>query len=321
MNMRSGFAKVLIALAALLLLSVNQISDLEGSERVAPKTSAADRYAFDFETVKSDGPRLNLRSAILVNYENGEVLYAKNAEMTHPIASISKLVAAMVVLDNVKDFNARQLVIKDDAIKSSFSRLRPGLDVSLRDLLYLSLMISDNRATRALSRATAGTLTDFVDLMNMKARQLGLDQTVFYDPTGLDERNVSTAHEVAIIMHHAYSYPEIARITALKRQTVGVKRGKRTYTMDLRNTNRLMDAPYHVLAGKTGYIDASDYCLATMVEDPAGKKLTLVVLGAPGGSLRFREARKLATWGFKELNGDTLPVPAKPTRKSRFKPS
>lgn len=321
MSMRSGFVKVLIALAALLLLSVNQINNLEGSERLVPAQPTADRYAFDFESVKSDGPRLNLRSAILVNYDNGEVLYAKNAEMSHPIASISKLVAAMVVLDNVKDFSAKQTVNKEDALKSSFSRLRPGLELSLRDLLYLSLMISDNRATRALSRATAGSITDFVDLMNMKVRQLGLDHTVFYDPTGLDERNVSTAHEVAILMHHAYSYPEIARITALKRQTVSVRRGKRTYSMDLRNTNRLMDSPYHVLAGKTGYIDASDYCLATMVEDPAGKKLTLVVLGAPGGSLRFREARKLASWGFKELNGDVTPVPSKPIRKSRVKQS
>ncbi|MCM2272224.1 MAG: serine hydrolase [candidate division Zixibacteria bacterium] len=319
--MRSGFVKVMISLGALLLLSVNQINNLEGSERLGPVQPTADRYAFDFESVKSDGPRLNLRSAILVNYDNGEVLYAKNAEMSHPIASISKLVAAMVVLDNVKDFTAKQTVNKEDALRSSFSRLRPGLELSLRDLLYLSLMISDNRATRALSRATAGSITDFVDLMNMKVRQLGLDHTVFYDPTGLDERNVSTAHEVAILMHHAYSYPEIARITALKRQTVSVKRGKRTYSMDLRNTNRLMDSPYHVLAGKTGYIDASDYCLATMVEDPAGKKLTLVVLGAPGGSLRFREARKLASWGFKELNGDTVPVPSKPIRKSRVKQS
>jgi D-alanyl-D-alanine carboxypeptidase len=188
----------------------------------------------------------------------------------------------MVALDNVKDFNVRQSISKEDALKSSFSRLRPGLELSLRDLLYASLMISDNRATRALARATAGSLTEFVDLMNTKVRALGLDHTVFFDPTGLDERNVSTAHEVA--------------------------------------TNRLMDAPYRVLAGKTGHIDASAYCLATMVQDGGGKKLTLVVLGAPGGSLRFREARKLATWGFKELGGGEPIVKPKPVARKTKAP-
>lgn len=312
MRLLGWVGKVAIALAGLILLSANSIDLLEGADHVEDRLVQAGNYAFDFETVKPNGPRLNLRSAILVNYDNGEVLYAKNPEMTHPIASISKLVAAMVALDNVKDFNVKQSISKEDALKSSFSRLRPGLELSLRDLLYASLMISDNRATRALARATAGSLTDFVDLMNTKVRALGLDHTVFFDPTGLDERNVSTAHEVAIILHHAYSYPEIARITALKHQTISVKRGRKNYRLDLGNTNRLMDAPYRVLAGKTGHIDASAYCLATMVQDGGGKKLTLVVLGAPGGSLRFREARKLATWGFKELGGGEPIVKPKP---------
>lgn len=322
MRLASWIGKVLIVLAGILLLAFNQIDVLEGANHVEAKLVTAGNYAFDFETVKADGPRLNLRSAILVNYENGDVLYAKNAEMTHPIASISKLVAAMVVLDNVKDFNARQSISKEDAVKSSFSRLRPGHELSLRDLLYTSLMISDNRATRALARATAGSLTSFVDLMNTKVRALGLDHTVFFDPTGLDERNVSTAHEVAIILHHAYTYPEIARITALKKQTVYIKRGRKNYSLQLGNTNRLMDAPYRVLAGKTGYIDASRYCLASMVQDAGGHKLTLVVLGAPGGSTRFREARKLASWGFKEIGGGEPVVQPKAARtKTKSKTS
>lgn len=306
--------KILLVLTALVLLSVNEIDLLEGADKVEASTLGSGGYAFDFESVKPNGPRLNLRSAILVNYDNGQVLYAKNSEMTHPIASISKLIAAMVVLDNVKDFSVKQTISKEDAEKSSFSRLRAGHELTLQDLLYASLMISDNRATRALARATAGTLTSFVDLMNTKVRTLGLEHTVFFDPTGLDERNVSTAHELAIVLHHAYSYPEIARITALKKQVISVKRGRRNYTLQLSNTNRLMDAPYRVLAGKTGYIDSARYCLATMVQDGGGHKLTLVVLGAPGGSTRFREARKLATWGFKELGGGEPVVKPKVAR-------
>lgn len=300
MKLTPRASKIAIGLAILLLLAVNQINNLEGSETPLPATMVR-TYSFDFETVRPKGPRLNLRSAILVNYDNGDVLFAKNAEMAHPIASISKLVSAMVVLDKVQDFKQKQTISKEDALKSSFSRLRPNYQLTLEDLLHTSLMISDNRATRALARATSGSIEAFVQAMNEKVKTLGLEHTVFFDPTGLDSRNVSTALEVAKILHHAYSYPKIAQITSMKKHLVSIKRGKRTYMLQLGNTNRLMDSPYHVLAGKTGYIEESAYCLTTIVENAKGEKLTLVVLGSPSGGLRFREARKLATWGFKEL--------------------
>lgn len=301
MKLSPRLSKIAVGLAVLLLLAVNQINNLEGSE--APVQAEMVRtYSFDFETVRPKGPKLNIRSAILVNYDNGDVLYAKNAEMVHPIASISKLVAAMVILDKIQDFSVRQVVTKEDAFRSSFSHLRPGYQMTLEDLLHTSLMISDNRATRALARATSGSYELFVQAMNEKVQTLGLEHTVFFDPTGLDARNVSTAHEVAKILHHAYSYPKIAEITSTKKYIVGFKRGRRSYLMELRNTNHLMDAPYHVLAGKTGYIEESAYCLTTIVQNDKGEKLTLVVLGAPGGGLRFKEARKLATWGFHELS-------------------
>lgn len=309
MNRASKVIKIAVILAVLLcVLAGNRINNLEGSE--APVQAELVRnYSFDFETVRPNGPRLNLRSAILVNYDNGDVLYAKNAEMVHPIASISKIVAAMVIFDKVTDFRQLQTVSKEDAFKSSFSRLRPGYQMSLDDLLHTALIISDNRATRALARATSGSIEAFVADMNAKMKELGMEHTVFFDPTGLDNRNVSTAHEVAKILHHAYRYSQIAEITSLKFYNVRIKRGKRTFAMQLRNTNRLMDSPYHVLTGKTGYIEAAAYCLTTMVENNTGEKLTLVVLGAPTGGTRFREARKLANWGFKELLKEH-PVPA-----------
>jgi serine-type D-Ala-D-Ala endopeptidase (penicillin-binding protein 7) len=260
---------------------------------VIPKTDP-----FDFESVKATGPKLNLRSALLVNFDNGKVLYAKNSEMAQPIASLSKLVAAMVVLDNITDFSKTMVISKGDAYQSSFTRLRQGWELTLNDLLHASLMASDNRATRALARAVAGNYSDFAARMNEKCAALGLKSTVFFDPTGLDSRNVSTAHEVALILLAAYKYPLIAAITSSKSRTIAIK-NRRRLTLDLRNTNRLMySSPFQVLAGKTGFIEASAYCLATLLKNDRGEKLTLVVLGAPGGSLRFREAKKLATWGF-----------------------
>lgn len=291
-------AVVIVAVAVL----SGRLGGVGGSGSVAASVSRAPQLPdFDFDNVRSDGPKLSLRSAILVNYKNGEVLYAKNAEMVHPIASISKLVAAMVLLDAKVDMLRTQTISKEDAFQSSRSHLAAGWEFSLDDLLHAALMISDNRATRALARAVSGSTESFVLAMNEKARQLGLKNTVFYDPTGLDARNVSTAHEVALILHYAYKYPQIAQITSLKNYQIRVVNRKRRI-LKLGNSNRLVNySPFRVLAGKTGYIDESAYCLATLVANAAGEKLTLVVLGAPGGMTRFREARKLALWGFKKI--------------------
>ena len=293
---------IVIALTISALIAAGQLTAVSGSNTatasVPPKLNIAD---LDFEKVRANGPKLSLRSAILVNYQNGEVLYAKNAEMVHPIASISKLVAAMVVLDSKIDLKKTQIISKEDAYQSSRSHLAAGWELSLNDLLHAALMISDNRSTRTLARAVSGSIDNFVVAMNEKARRLGLRNTVFFDPTGLDARNVSTAHEVALIMHYAYKYPQIAQITSDKNYQIRVLNRKRRL-LRLGNSNRLVNySPFTVLAGKTGHIDESAYCLATLVANSAGEKLTLVVLGAPGGKLRFREARKLALWGFKQI--------------------
>jgi serine-type D-Ala-D-Ala endopeptidase (penicillin-binding protein 7) len=246
-------------------------------------------------------PKVNLRSVMVMDYDNGKVLYAKNADLVHPIASISKLVAAMVILDNKTDLSASQTISKDDAYQSSMSHLRPGWELTLHDLLYTSLMISDNRATRALSRAVSGTYDDFAAEMNKKVQELGLTNTVFYDPTGLDCRNVSTANELAVILQAAYKYNLIAEITSQKKYVVTFKYRKRTRTLQLANTNHLIGSQFQVLAGKTGYIQASAYCLVTLLQNDKGEKLAMILLGAPQGGLRFKEARKLATWGFQQI--------------------
>lgn len=257
-------------------------------------------YHFDFENVKK-GPYLNLKAALLVNYDNGKVLYAKNADRVRPIASISKLVTAMVVLDSGVDLDTTETITKQDARRSSKSRLRVGTRMTLRDLLHSTLLSSDNRAARALARATAGSVEDFAVLMNRKARQMGLKSTEFVEPSGLDSRNVSTATEVAKILHHAREYKPLAEITSKKRHTLRFlnrKNGKLT----IANTNQIIWSPWWVLAGKTGYIQAADYCLTTLVRNKSGQRLSLVVLGVPGDKLRFKEARRLLDWGFRNIS-------------------
>jgi len=293
------FPKVLLLLAAFVFFSANTIYLIEdngGTLQASPNK----RYDFDFGDVRK-GPYLNLKSALLVNYDNGEVLYSKNAKRSRPIASISKLVAAMVILDAQVDLNRTEKITKADARRSSRSRLKVGFELTLSDLLHAALLSSDNRATRALARATCGSIVKFVDRMNQKVQVLGLDNTVFFDPAGLDARNVSNANEVAKILHYAYDYPEVARITALKEYRVKIVNRKNTYRQMV-NTNRFIHSPYKVLTGKTGYIQASDYCLTTLLKNKRGQRLTLVVLGVPGDKLRFKEARKLADWGFKQIS-------------------
>ena len=242
-------------------------------------------------------PYLNLKSAILVNYSNGEVLYTRNADTPRPIASITKLVTAMVLLDQGLDLQATQTITRDDARRSSKSRLKIGDELTLIDLLYASLLNSDNRAARALARAACGSIDKCVKEMNFKMKKLGLKNTVFVEPTGLDSRNVSTAHEVARILHYAYDYALIADITSKETKLCDVVNRKNKH-LRMANTNLIVHSKYTVLGGKTGYIRAAGYCLATLVEGKKGERLTCVVLGVPGDRLRFKEARRLVDWGF-----------------------
>ncbi len=297
---RKTLPKVLLLLAAFVFFSANTVYFLE----VPPgpvQTTASNVYHLDFSNVRTKAPYLNLKSALLVDYDNGQVLYAKNPDKVRPIASISKLVTAMVVLDKGIDLDSTEAITREDARRSSRSRLRVGYELTRLDLLYAALMNSDNRAARALARATCGSIEDFAREMNFKMKKLGLKDTHFVEPTGLDSRNVSTAHEVARILHHAYDYELIARITSEKHHQCKVV-NRKGLSVPMANTNLIIHSRHHVLSGKTGYIRAADYCLATIVENKQGKHLTAVVLGVPGDRLRFREARKLLDWGFKQLD-------------------
>jgi len=297
---REKLPSVLVMLAVFVFFSANTIYFLEADD-ITQQAGFRNRCEFNFDNVKK-GPYLNLKSAILVNYENGDVIYSKNAETVRSIASISKLVTAMVLLDNGIDLKKKtEKITKKDAKRSSRSRLNIGFEMTLYDLLHASLMNSDNRAARALARAVSGSQEAFIKEMNRKVKQLGLKKTEFYDPTGLDSRNVSTAHEVAKILHYAYQYKLIAEITSKKKYRVKILNRKNTYR-PMANTNMIIHSPYKVLSGKTGYIRAADYCLTTLIRNKKGERLTLVVLGVPGDKLRFKEARRLIDWGYKNIS-------------------
>jgi serine-type D-Ala-D-Ala endopeptidase (penicillin-binding protein 7) len=303
---RSTLPKVLLLLAGFVFFSANTVHFLgEPATDGALHASIGKNYQFDFDHVRK-GPYLNVKSALLVNYENGEVVYSKDHDTERPVASITKLVTAMVVLDSGIDLDSvTEIITRTDARRSSRSRLLIGYEMTLRDLLHACLMNSDNRAARALARAVSGSIEEFAVQMNRKVKKLGLENTVFYEPTGLDARNVSTAHEVAKILHYSFDYELIAHITSLQRYDCRVL-NRRNRIVPMANTNLLIHSRYGVLAGKTGYIRAADYCLVTLVQADDGQRLTLVVLGAPFDRIRFREARKLLDWGVKQLQREPV---------------
>jgi D-alanyl-D-alanine endopeptidase (penicillin-binding protein 7) len=287
-----------VGLAAIFVVFHNFVST-ESALRLIGEIE--NRKAFEFELPDSNlcnGIRLNLKSAIAIDNESHEVLYCYNADNIVPIASISKLITAMVVLDNYQPDSIIS-ISAEDSFGSSRSIFRTGDQATVRDMLHASLIRSDNRATRALARFMGGTIDNFVVKVNEKIHNIGLENTVMYEPTGLDDRNRSTAADCAKLINHAMLYQEITRITSLQQYSFSLTNRKKI--KNIVNTNKLVFSKYKILAGKTGYISESAYCLTTIIEDEKGKKVTVVVLGAPGPQTRFREARRLAAWAFSRI--------------------
>jgi D-alanyl-D-alanine endopeptidase (penicillin-binding protein 7) len=253
--------------------------------------------AGDPELPTSRRMSINARSVLVVDNSSGAWLYAKKALETRPIASLTKLLTAMVYLDTHPNLDTVVYISGRDCYKSAKSHLREGEGYKASELLSIALMASDNRAARALATASEIPRRVFVERMNAKARQLGMMNTKVFEVTGLDERNVSTAADIATMVNAAMQYPQIKKISSTYRLRLKVRNKKRY--KNFVNTNRLVLSRWHVKLGKTGFIRESDYCLGTVLKNRSGQEITVVVLGSPTNSTRFRVARKLAVFGFK----------------------
>ncbi|WP_310388144.1 M56 family metallopeptidase [Roseateles sp.] len=221
---------------------------------------------------------LNARHALILDDSSGQVLLAKDAFAVVPIASITKLMTAMVVLDAQPDLQATLRIAAADVSPGvgSAARLKPGAQMSRLSALELILIPSDNRAAAALARNYSGGTPAFVRAMQAKAQSLGLSQTAFIDPAGVAPGNVSTAAEVAKIAAAAARYPEIARISSERSSQVPVDGRARA----VRNTNQLVGADvWDIQLSKTGYTREAGSCV-TMRLKAGGKQFTLVLLDA-----------------------------------------
>ncbi len=233
----------------------------------------------------------NAKHALVLEEGSGRVVMAKDADAVVPIASLTKLMTAMVVLDAKQDPNERLHIAPEDVdtLKHSASRVAVGAEMQRQAALKLALMSSENRAAAALARTFPGGSAAFYAAVQAKIRSLGLTHTTIGEPTGLSPSNTSTAAEVAKIAEAASRYPEIARITSERVAEVAVNGRAR----ELHNTNHLVGgAGWDIRLSKTGYTEEAGRCL-TMRMKSGAKTYTVVLLDANGLAQRQRDASKI----------------------------
>ncbi|MFN3862386.1 MAG: serine hydrolase [Roseateles sp.] len=231
---------------------------------------------------------VNAKHVAVVDDTTGELLMARDADVPVPIASLTKLLTAMVVLDAKLDLQEKLRITSDDVdtLKHSRSHLRVGTQLTRQAALEMALLVSENRAAAALARTFPGGQAGFVKAVNAKVRSLGLTKTRIAEATGLSPDNMSTAKEMAVITAAAARYPEIVRITSVKKASTTVDGRPR----ELRNTNRLVGTKgWDIRVSKTGYTEEAGRCLAMRILN--GKRpITVVLLDADGSAHRLRDA-------------------------------
>lgn len=247
----------------------------------------------------AEAARLNLKSASLLVLEQprSKVLVAREPEKVMPIASITKLMTAMVALDAKLDMS-ETLTIADsdvDRVKMSGSRLQVGTRLSRREMLHLALMSSENRAASALARHYPGGKPAFIRAMNAKARALGMRKTHFVDSTGLSQKNVSTAMDLARMVSAAHQYASIRQFTTADRHVVRVNRGG---SLTYLNSNRLLQTrsrDWNIGVSKTGYTSEAGRCLVMHAKIGA-KPVIVVLLNSWGKLTPIGDANRIKRW-------------------------
>ncbi|MFL9813809.1 D-alanyl-D-alanine endopeptidase [Stutzerimonas sp. VN223-3] len=235
-------------------------------------------------------------SALLVDLKTNEVLYSSNPDMVVPIASVTKLMTAMVVLDAKLPLDQHLPVTIREAkeMQGVFSRVRIGSEISRREMLLLTLMSSENRAAASLAHHYPGGYRAFIQAMNTKARTLGMAHTHYVEPTGLSEQNVSSANDLVKLLKASQAYPLIEQFSTTKEKTVAFR--KPNYTEGFRNTNALVRKPnWSIQLTKTGFTNAAGHCLVmrTVMNQ---RPVAFVVLDAFGKYTHMADASRLKKW-------------------------
>lgn len=302
----AGLRKIFVLVAGCTVAghALAATEQLKGLDFGINKTSTAQQQPVD----------LNSLSVMVYDQHSGETLLSKNSGLQTPIASITKLMTAVVTLDAKLSPGERIAINMQDVdrLKGTGSRLALGATHSREQLLNLALIASENRAAHALGRSYPGGIEAFVAAMNRKARQLGMSKTLYVDPTGLSSLNQSTAEDLVKLVDYAYSnYPEIRHISASGDYSLGKQRvvvrakktrrhqaSKRVYYRNVGfvNTNRLTrEDDWQIGLSKTGFINEAGHCLVMQAEI-SQRPVIIVLLDAQGKYGRLGDANRIKHW-------------------------
>lgn len=268
-----------------------QVAFAPSSPAAAPVMTAGDLAGLH---LTRDPLALKSNAAFVIDQQTSQVLFEKNASVALPIASLTKLMTALVVVEARQDLEEELEVTADDIDreKNSSSRLRVGSQMSRGDMLHIALMSSENRAASALGRYYPGGLPAFVGAMNAKARMLGMKDTYFVDSTGLSSRNVSSARDLARLVVAAYQHPIIRDFSTDPRYAVNNGR----YQLNYMNSNRLvLNSNWDIGLQKTGYIAEAGRCLVMQARID-GRPVVMIFLDSKGKDSRLADAGRIRKW-------------------------
>ncbi|MDE3736991.1 MULTISPECIES: D-alanyl-D-alanine endopeptidase [Pseudomonas] len=280
MKIRSSIAKLFVLGSCLFVLA--------GSPAQAQEQSLPARDPAKLQ--------LSSRSAVLVDLNSGKLLYARNPTRVMPIASVTKLMVAVVVLESRQPLDeVLTVTIRDNReMRGVYSRVRLGSQLSRRELLHIALMSSENRATSTLAHHYPGGYRAFIAAMNAKARALGMKSTRYVEPTGLSPLNVSTANDLVVLLKETRKFPLMTQLSTTESKTVTFVKPR--YSLGFRNTNGLVRKPnWSIQLTKTGFTNDAGHCLV-MLTRMNQRPVAMVLLDAYGKYTHMADATRMRRW-------------------------
>ena len=286
-------------LAILLLNPLNVYSEDRNFFNIANEEDAVAPVRVNPENV---GVKVSAERYLAIDLASGKMLLGKDVNYVQPLASITKLMTALVILDEKPKWQKHVEMTEADETVGALPHIYRGEEVKFYDLWKSALISSDNNAIMAMIRSLGYTRAEFVEKMNAKAVALGMHNTVFADPTGLSEENVSTALDISRLVHAALGKNEIKESVLQKKYSFPIlNNGK---TRNISTTDILIDSflndsdyGYELLGGKTGFINEAGYCLAVEITN-AGREVAIVVLNSSSLENRFQDVKVIADWVF-----------------------
>lgn len=236
-------------------------------------------------------------SALVIDKSTDTILFQKEPDSIHSIASVTKLMTALVFLEHNPGFDQiGQIGVGENSLEGSRVQVKSNDHMSIEDLFYASLVGSANNATQALVHATGMSGEEFVSAMNKKAESIGMENTIYVEPTGLNADNKSTVIDLAKLGKVAFLQPKISDATTRKEHSF-ITLDNQEYHKQI-SQNILLDSYLNVTGAKTGFTYDAGYCMVAQIKNDSGNEIIVVVLGSKSSDTRFEEVKALATWAF-----------------------